>query len=289
MTAVLHTRSGADQTRTQPLIRTTMALSALKRRQQAVWARGDFAVVGTTLQIVGESLAEAIDVRADERVLDVAAGSGNASLAAGRRFARVTSTDYVAQLLEKGAARARVEGLPIDFQVADAEDLPFGDGSFDVVLSTFGAMFAPDHRKTAQELMRVVRSGGRIGMANWTPQGLIGQLFALLGTFIPPPADTEPPALWGTEGHIVKLFGPQASEIRCARRTFMFRYRSPEHWIDFFRTFYGPVLQAFAALEASAQARLHAALAALLERSNVAGPGSLVVPGEYLEVVVCKH
>jgi SAM-dependent methyltransferase len=261
---------------------------AIKQRQQATWASGDFAIVGTTLQIVGESLAEAANVCADERVLDVAAGNGNATLAAARRFARVTSTDYVPHLLEKGAARARAEGLNVEFKVADAEALPFADGSFDVVLSTFGAMFTPEHRKAAQEMMRVVRSGGRIGMANWTPEGFIGQLFRLIGRYVPPPAGLQSPALWGAEPHIVELFGPQAMDIRCERRMFNFRYRSPAHWIEVFRNFYGPTHKAYVALDADAQARLTEELSAMLERLNVGGMHALVVPGEYLEVVITK-
>ena len=262
--------------------------AAIKQRQQATWASGDFAVIGTTLQIVGESLAEAADVRAGERVLDVAAGNGNATLAAARRFARVTSTDYVPHLLEKGAARAKAEGMDIEFQVADAEALPFEDESFDVALSTFGAMFTPEHSKAARELTRVVRSGGRIGMANWTPEGFIGELFRVIGAYVPPPAGTQSPALWGSEPRIVELFGPEAVDIRCVRKDFNFRYHSPAHWIDVFRNFYGPTHKAFAALDPDRQARLTADLTALLERRNVGGPSSLVVPGEYLEVVITK-
>ncbi len=185
--------------------------AAIKQRQQATWASGDFAVIGTTLQIVGESLAEAVDVRAGERVLDVAAGNGNATLAAARRFAEVTSTDYVPALLDKGRERARAEGLSVQFQVADAEQLPFDDGSFDVVLSTFGAMFTPEHGRAAREMLRVVRNGGRIGLANWTPEGFIGRLFKVIGAHLPPPAGLKSPALWGTEPHIVELFGAQAA------------------------------------------------------------------------------
>lgn len=262
--------------------------AVIKQRQQATWASGDFAVVGTTLQIVGETLAEAVDVRAGERVLDVAAGNGNATLAAARRFARVTSTDYVQHLLDKGAARARAEGLDVQFQLADAESLPFADGSFDVVLSTFGAMFTPDHSLTARELLRVVRSEGRIGMANWTPEGFIGELFRVIGGYVPPPAGLQSPALWGSEPRIVELFGPEATDIRCVRRNFNFRYRSPAHWIEVFRNFYGPTHKAYAALDEERQARLTSDLTALLERRNVGGSSSLVVPGEYLEVVIVK-
>jgi ubiquinone/menaquinone biosynthesis C-methylase UbiE len=263
--------------------------NGIKRRQQATWASGNYAIVGTTLQIVGELLAEAADVRADERVLDVAAGNGNATLAAARRFARVTSTDYVPHLLEKGAVRAKADGFDIQFQVADAETLPFENGSFDVALSTFGAMFTPEHGKTARELMRVVRPGGRIGMANWTPEGFIGELFRLIGTHVPPPAGTQSPTLWGSEPRIVELFGPDATDIRCVRRYFNFRYRSAAHWIEVFRTFYGPTHKAYAALDRVRQARLTDDITALLERRNMGGPGSLVVPGEYLEIVITRN
>ncbi len=262
--------------------------TAIKQRQQATWASGDFAIIGTTLQIVGEWLAEAADVRAGERVLDVAAGNGNASLAAARRFARVTSTDYVPHLLEKGAARARAENLEIAFEVADAENLPFADGSFDVVLSTFGVMFTPEHQRAARELLRVTRSGGRIGLANWTPAGFLGDLFRLVGTFVPPPAGTQPPALWGSEPHIVELFGEHAADIRCERRHFNFRYRSAAHWIEVFRDFYGPTHKAYAALDAARQLRLTEAITQLLGRLNVGGANSLVVPAEYLEIVITK-
>ncbi len=262
---------------------------AIKAKQQATWASGDFAVIGITLQIVGETLAEAADVRAGERVLDVAAGNGNATLAAARRFARVTSTDFVPALLERGAARAKADGFDIDYRTADAEALPFADGTFDVVLSTFGAMFTPRHERPAHEMLRVARSGGRIGLANWTPEGFIGQLFKVVGAYVPPPAGLKSPALWGTEPHIVELFGPQAQDIRCERRVFNFRYASAAHWLQVFRDYYGPTHRAFAALDADGQRAMAADIAKLLERMNVAGSSSLVVPGEYLEVVVTKR
>ena len=262
--------------------------AAIKQRQQATWASGDFAIIGTTLQIVGESLAEAADVNAGERVLDVAAGNGNASLAAARRFARVTSTDYVPHLLDKGAARARAEGLDIQFETADAESLPYANGVFDVVLSTYGVMFAPDHASSARELLRVTRSCGRIGLANWTPEGFLGDLFRLVGSFVPPPAGLQSPVLWGSEPHIVGLFGPQAADIRCVRKHFNFRYRSASHFISIFRNFYGPTHKAFGALDEAGQVRLNEALNQLLERRNVGGSSALVVPGEYLEIVITK-
>lgn len=277
MSAVLDTRATAPD------------FAAIKQRQQATWASGDFAVIGTTLQIVGESLAEAVDVRAGERVLDVAAGNGNATLAAARRFADVTSTDYVPALLEKGRARAQVEGLTVQFQVADAEELPFDDGSFDVVLSTFGAMFTPEHSRPAREMLRVLRDGGRIGMVNWTPEGFIGRLFKVIGAYVPPPAGLKSPALWGTESHIVELFGARAADIRCERRHFNFRYRSAAHWVQVFRDFYGPTLKAFAALDDAGKQALERDITALLDEMNTAGAASLVVPSEYLEVVITKR
>jgi SAM-dependent methyltransferase len=263
--------------------------AAIKQRQQATWASGDYAAIGTTLQIVGETLAEAADVRAGQAVLDVAAGNGNASLAAARRHALVTSTDYVQALLDKGRARAQAEELPMHFQQADAEALPFADASFDIVLSTFGVMFTPDHRSAANEMLRVLRSGGRIGLANWTPGGFIGRLFKVIGAHVPPPAGVQPPSLWGTEPHIVELFGKQAAQIRCERRFFNFRYRSAAHWVQVFRDLYGPTHKAFGALDAAGARSLEAGITLLLNELNVGGAGSLVVPSEYLETVITKH
>jgi len=263
-------------------------LAAIKQVQQTIWASGDFAVIGVTLQIVGELLAEAIDIRAGDTVLDVAAGNGNASLAAARRFARVMSTDYVPALLEKGRQRAAAEGLPVEFRVADAEDLPFPDNDFDLALSTFGVMFAPDHPRAARELLRVVRAGGRIGLANWTPEGFVGQLFKVIGAHAPPPAGLKSPALWGTEAYLEALFG-NAADIRAERRQFNFRYASPAHWLQVFREYYGPTNKAFARLDSSGQAALERDILAVLDRFNTAGPASLVVPSEYLEVVITKR
>jgi SAM-dependent methyltransferase len=260
--------------------------SAIKARQQLTWSSGDYAVVGTTLQIVGENLAEAADVCAGERVLDVAAGNGNATLAAARRFAHVTSTDYAPSLLDKGSARARAEGLEVKFQVADVEALPFADAAFDVTLSSFGAMFAPDHERTAQEMLRVTRPGGRIGLANWTPDSFIGRLFKVIAAHVPPPAGVKPPALWGTEEHLRALFGAGAAQIHCQRRVFNFRYASAAHWIQVCRDFYGPTHKAFAALDAAGQHALERDLNALLDALNTAGAASLVVPSEYIEAVI---
>ena len=260
--------------------------AAIKARQQATWASGDYAVVGVTLQLVGERLCEAVDVRAGERVLDVAAGNGNATLAAARRFARVTSTDYVEALLERGRERAAAERLPVAFQQADAEALPFADGSFDLALSTFGVMFTPDQPRAAAELARVVRPGGRIGLANWTPDGFVGQLFRTIGRHVPPPAGVAPPVLWGTEARLGELF--PGCEVRATRQIFTFRYESPAHWLEVFRAYYGPTHRAFAVLDAPGRAALEADLLALLAGADRGGGRTLVVPAEYLEAVVTR-
>ena len=274
---------------TTPITPPTIDLAALKGRQQTAWASGDYAVIGTTLQIVGEQLAEACDLRTDERVLDVAAGNGNATLAAARRGCRVTSTDYVPSLLDRGAERARAERLDVAFQTADVEALPFDDASFDAVLSTFGVMFAPDHVKSAAEMARVCRPGGRIGLANWTPGGFIGQLFKVLGGHVPPPAGVQPPSRWGVKAHLEELFGERALKIDATPLIFNFRYRSAAHFVEVFRTWYGPVHKAFGALPADRAEALNNDLVELLNRLNVAGEGSLVVPSEYLEIVVTRR
>jgi ubiquinone/menaquinone biosynthesis C-methylase UbiE len=264
-------------------------LAAVKSRQQATWSSGDYAVIGTTLSITGELVCEAVDLRPDQRVLDVAAGNGNATLAAARRWGNVTSTDYVPALLERGRIRASAERLPVTFREADAEALPFDDGAFDVVLSVFGVMFTPNQEQAAHEMLRVCRSGGKIGLANWTPEGFIGQVFRTIGKYISPPAGVKSPALWGTEQRLRELFGDGISQLQINRRMFTFRYRSAEHFLDVFRTYYGPVLKAFAALDSVGQANLAHDLTELLERFNQGGAGTLTVPSEYLEVVATRR
>jgi len=267
----------------------TVDFAAVKGRQQAAWSSGDYAVVGTTLQIVGETLCEAVDLRAGERVLDIAAGNGNATLAAARRWADVTSTDYVAALLERARVRANAEGLAVRFEQADAESLPFADASFDVVLSTFGVMFAPDQEKAAAEMARVCKPGGRIGLANWTPSSFVGEVFKLIGRYVPPPAGVRSPALWGTEERLRELFGNRTDSITIEYRDFVFRYRSAAHWLEVFRSFYGPLLKAFAALDATKQESLADDLITLAERFNRATDGSLVAPGQYAEVIIKRR
>jgi ubiquinone/menaquinone biosynthesis C-methylase UbiE len=273
MSAVLSATSAVD-------------LAAVKTRQQAAWSTGNYAVVGTTLQIVGEALCEALDLRSGSKVLDVAAGNGNATLAAARRFCDVTSTDYVGSLLDSGRARAEAEGHAVTFQEADAESLPFPDASFDAVMSTFGVMFTPDQEKAASELVRVCKPGGRIGLANWTPESFIGQLFKTIGKYIPPAPGVKSPALWGTNARLEALFGETAKKIRTVSREFTFRYRSPAHWIEVFRTYYGPMNKTYGALDAAKQAAFTQDVKALMERGNRSGDGTLVLPSEYLEVVI---
>ena len=263
-------------------------LAAIKTRQHGAWSSGDYALIGSTLQIVGEQLCEALDLRAGQRVLDVAAGNGNVSLAAARRWCEVTATDYVPALLARARARAEANGLSIVLQEADADKLPFNDAGFDVITSTFGVMFTPDQKKAAAEMARVCRPGGKIGLANWTPQGFVGEMFKAIGRYVPPPAGAQSPLLWGTRDHLHSLFDNCAASIHALPRAFMFRYRSATHFIDMFRTYYGPMVKAFAALDEAGQKALTSDLEILIDRFNNAEDGAMVVPGEYLEVIVVR-
>lgn len=264
-------------------------LAAIKARQQKTWASGDYAVVGGSLQIVGETLCEALDLAAGDRVLDVAAGSGNVALAAARRWGDVTATDYVPALLDRARERAAAERLPMRFEVADAEALPYATGAFDVAVSTFGVMFAPDQARAAGELQRVVRRGGKIGLANWTPAGFIGQLFKTIGRHVAPPAGLSPPTRWGDIDQLTEWFGADAASIRATPVNFMFRYKTADHWIDVFRETYGPTLKAFEALDARGKAALTEDLKELIGDFNASKRGDVVIPSEYLEVVVEKR
>lgn len=261
---------------------------AIKVKQQAAWGSGDYAVVGSTLNIVGEMLAEAADINPDETVLDVAAGNGNATLAAARRSAHVTSTDYVESLLDKARTRTQAEQMNVIFQRADVENLPFADGSFDAVISTFGCMFAPNQQRTADEMIRVAKPGGRVAMANWTPDSFIGELFKVIGRHVPPPAGVQSPGLWGDRAHLEKMFGGGARRITVNRRIYKFRYRSVAEWLEVFRTFYGPTHKAFLALDTDGQASLAQDISNLAERFNTRTDGRMVVPGDYAEVVITK-
>jgi SAM-dependent methyltransferase len=260
-------------------------LDALKARQQRTWSSGDYAVIGTTLQITGERLCETIDIAAGELVVDVAAGNGNAALAAARRGAQVTACDYVGSLLDSTRARAAAEQVTIDVREADAEDLPFADGTFDVALSTFGVMFTPRQEVAATELLRVVRPGGRIGLANWTPDSFVGQVFKTVGRYVPPPEGGRSPLEWGTRVRLRELIGSRVRALDVHRRQFVFRYRSAQHWVDSFREFYGPTHMAFANLAADEQRSLERDLLALAVAHNTSVGGALRVPSDYLEVV----
>lgn len=262
-------------------------LGAIKLKQQATWASGNYAVVGSTLQLMGELLCESMDVRGGWLVLDVAAGNGNVTLAAARRGCRVTSTDYVPALLEGGRRRAEAEGWTIRFQEADAEDLPFESASFDAVVSTVGVMFAPNQEKSSGEMMRVVKLGGKIGLANWTPAGFVGQIFKCIGKYVPPPVGVRPPSSWGTEARLHELFG-NAAKIEIVKRHHMFRSPSIRRWLTVFRTYYGPMHKAMAALGVAQQEALAADLVALATSLNRATDGTMVVPSEYLEVVITR-
>jgi SAM-dependent methyltransferase len=267
----------------------TVDHDAIKARQQGAWSSGDYAVIGTTLQLAGELLCEAVDVAAGERVLDVAAGTGNAALAAARRGAEVTACDYVPALLEGARRRAAADGLVVVTQDADAEALPFADDAFDVVLSTFGVMFTPDQERAANELLRTCRPGGRIGLANWTPDGFvgqIGQMFKVIGRYAPPPAGVRSPLEWGTEARLDELFAHGAKTVSVKRRQFVFRYRSAEQWLDTFRTYYGPTLKTFAALDPVDQLALEHELVALARENDTGRAGALRIPSAYFEVVV---
>lgn len=261
---------------------------AIKAKQNAAWSSGDYAKIGVTLQTTGEQLAEAADLTPGSSVLDVAAGNGNATLAFARRWCNVLSTDYVDSLLEAGRTRAEAEGLDVQFRVADAEDLPFEDGQFDGVVSSFGVMFSPNQKQAVSELNRVCRSGGTIALANWTPQGFIGALFRAMGRHVTPPPGLNPPSLWGDREWIETMFAQYAEAIRINRKTFMFRYPSPQKFVDFFRTYYGPMHKAFLALDAAGQTALNADVLKTIEDFNTAADGSMAVPSEYVEVLVTR-
>lgn len=261
---------------------------AVKEKQRNTWGSGDYGRIGVTLQITGEQLCESMDLKSGESVLDIAGGNGNVTLAAARRFCNVVSTDYVETLLGQSKNRADAEGLDIHYQFADAEALPFANNSFDNVVSTFGVMFTPNQAQSASELIRVCKPNGKIGLANWTPEGFIGHVFKLIGSYIAPPAGVKSPALWGTRPFIDQQFEPHASQITYRSREFNFRYRSPQHFVDLFRTYYGPVHKAFAALDEERAQSLEKDMLQLIDQFNRDQSGGMVVPSEYLEVVVHK-
>jgi SAM-dependent methyltransferase len=264
-------------------------LAAVTAAQQQMWATGDFHRIGNGQVIVGERLALALQVHAGERVLDVAGGAGNAALAAARRWADVTCTDYVPDLLEHARARAAAEQLPLRVEVADAQDLPYPDGSFDVVVSTYGAMFAPDQERTASELLRVLRPGGRLGLANWTPDGFVGSMFRLIAEHRPLPAGVRPPSRWGTREGLEQLLGPGTDSIAVRERHYEFAFPSAPALYDLFAEFFGPIATLLPQLEAEQRASFRERWIALAEDLNTATDGTLCFPGAYLEVVAVRR
>lgn len=262
--------------------------AAVTDRQQAMWATGDFHRIGVMHVGVGERLMRSLQVRAGERVLDVAAGSGNAALAAARRFADVLATDYVPDLLGHAAERAQAEGLPLETAVADVQDLPYPEGTFDVVISTFGAMFAPDQERAAGEMIRVLKPGGRLGMANWTPDGMIGEMFALGARYLPPPEGVRPPSRWGTEEGLNELLGDSVSDVAIRTRTSDFVYPSIEFMLEYYKQWFGPTATILASLDVAGQTAFLDDLAACFSRHNIARDGTVLSRGAYLEVVATK-
>jgi SAM-dependent methyltransferase len=261
-------------------------LQAVKQRQQQTWASGDFGVVAARIVLVAEQLCDNADLHAGWRVLDVATGTGNAAIAAARLGCNAVGVDYVPALLEQGRRRAAAEGLEVELLEGDAEDLPFAEGSFNAVTSVFGSMFAPDHAKAAAELLRVCVPGGTIALASWMPTGFIGDLFRTVAAYVPPPAGVQSPMLWGTKGHLGELFGNQITSLGVTERTFTFRFESPEEFVDFFRSWYGPTLKAFAALEPGAQQKLHDDLVVLAKRWDRLGTGdAIAIPSTYAEAI----
>ncbi|MDJ0613168.1 MAG: class I SAM-dependent methyltransferase [Rhizobiaceae bacterium] len=268
------------------LVKPAPDFKAIKAKQNKAWGSGDYSKVGVTLQITGEELAEAMNLDPGAKVLDVAAGNGNATLAFARRFCDVTSIDYVRELLDASSKRAAAEGLAVDYKVADAEALPFDENAFDAAVSTFGVMFTPNQKKAASELQRIVKPGGAIGMANWTPDSFIGQLFKTIGKHVTPPAGVKSPAFWGSREWIEETFVPEVQIAAFRLKNFMFRYRSADHFLEYFRTFYGPMQKAFDALDTNDQAALHTDIITLVEKYNISTNGSVRIPSEYAEIIV---
>ena len=262
-------------------------LAAVKQKQQQTWASGDFAVIASRMALISERLVDHADLHSGWRVLDVATGSGNAAIAAARLGCHVVGIDYVPALLERARVRAEAEGFTIEFVEGDAESLPFRDDSFDAVTTVLGSMFAPDHERAAAELFRVCRPGGVIANVSWTPAGYLGEMFRTMGAHVPPPAGVQSPLLWGTEAHLQELFADRLASLETTAQTFTWRYESPEAFVDEFRTWYGPAVKAFAALEGDPEAgdALERDLVALARRSDRLEDGAVAIPAAYLEAI----
>jgi ubiquinone/menaquinone biosynthesis C-methylase UbiE len=263
-------------------------LNAVKAQQQKMWATGDFAMIGWNTVYPGERMCEAAGLRADWKVLDVACGSGNVALSAARRNCDAVGIDYVPALIERARERAAAERLPAAFEIGDCEAIPFPDSAFDAVLSVFGSMFAPDQEQAARELLRVCRPGGRIGLANWTPEGFWGQAFGVTARYRPPPAGLRSPLEWGRQGRLHELFGQQIRAMHVTARTVLFRFRNSAHWLEVFSRYFGPVMKTLEALDDAGRRAYRDELDVTLNRFNVSGDGTLVVAADYLEVVLVK-
>jgi ubiquinone/menaquinone biosynthesis C-methylase UbiE len=264
-------------------------LAQVKQRQQQMWASGDFHAVATLIQPVADTLCDSVDLQAGWRVLDVATGSGNAAIAAARCGCDVVGVDYVPALLARGRRRAEAEGVTVEFLEGDAEAIPFPDGGFDAALSVFGSMFAPDHGQAAAELLRVVRPGGRIGLATWIPDGFIGEMLKTVAAHVPPPAGVPSPILWGSQPYLAELFGEDVESLDCTERTFTFRFRSAEAFVDYFRTYYGPTVKAFEAVGDDGASALTAGLVELVRRYAGTGSGVVAIPATWLETVAVRR
>lgn len=264
-------------------------MTEIKERLQKIWSSGDYAKIGNPLVIMGELLCEAVDLRSGSEVLDVATGSGNTALSAARRFCEVTGMDLAPESIEHARKRAEAEGMNITFEVGDAEDLSYPDASFDFVLSTLGVMFCPNQEKAAQELLRVCRPKGKIGLANWTPDGFVGNMLRTLGKHVSPPPGIKPPPLWGTEERLQELFGKDVSSLGTTRRSYVFRYPSAEYFVEYFRNYYGPTLRAFESLDSNGREALKSDLEELIGFWNISGDETIVMPSDYLEVVAIRR
>jgi SAM-dependent methyltransferase len=264
--------------------------AAATKTQQETWSKGDFAMVASIVIYGAETLAESLRILPGEKVLDVACGSGNAAIAAARRaWGNTTGADFVPALLERARERAAAERLEVEFVEADAQDLPFEDGSFDVTMSIYGVMFAPDQEKAASELLRVTKPGGRIGVASWCPDGGLEKLFmAVMKHTGGPPPGVTPPVLWGNEEHVRGLFGDGVRDLRAERLKSRQTFFSVDHYIDFFRSYFGPIKSAYEQVGPDGEQALTEDLRAMLAEVNTAGDRALVLEPEYLQVVATR-
>jgi SAM-dependent methyltransferase len=266
-----------------------MTTTDLNKLQQETWTAGDFPKMGVELSIVGEMLSEFAPVLAGDRVLDVGTASGNTALAAARRRAVVTGVDITPALLGRARLRAAAEGLDINFQLGDATALVFDDASFDVVMSTFGAIFAPDPERTAAEMARVCRPGGTIAMANWTPEGMLGKLFRILARYSRPGTQVDLPVSWGDEATLKERLGPYVKDLRIKANVVRFRALSPDDWVEFMKTYFGPAIAALQYSSPAAQAMLTTEMTDLMREFNRSPNGTALGESEYIEIAATRR